>query len=534
MKNHEPVLTASAMRSADAFTIDDFGISGFTLMESAGRGTALRIDACCGPVDGQRINVYCGKGNNGGDGFVVARYLFDRGAILRVITVGDPDAMSGDAASQFRLLQKLNDRDPEDRLTLAHYEGTSPIPAADIHVDALLGTGLTSDLREPILSLVRSINGMAGMKVAVDVPTGLHTDLGRPLGDAFRAYFTFTMGARKTGHCLNEGKDLCGRVEVIDIGIPHFALHEPVETGRSGCAWLATDDAVRSWLPERSHDANKYSVGLALVIAGSAGMTGAPVMAATSAARAGAGYVVCACDERIESVLSVKLTEVTTIPLPASVAGLDPDGAMQAVGGRLDKAAAGLIGCGLGRAKDTQEFVRSFLSDVDLPMVVDADGLNALAGHTDLISRRADGRWILTPHMGEFRRLAGEELEETGLDADDRLGLAQHFARAWNCVLLLKGLPSIVASPHGTAWINATGNAGLAAAGTGDVLAGLCAGLLAQGMAPVHAAVAALHIGGAAADRFAEHRAARSMQAMDLADQVPYVMKQRFSDLKAH
>lgn len=534
MKLRDPVLTASAMRRADDFTIDDFGIPGFTLMESAGRGTALGIYACCGPVDGRRINVYCGKGNNGGDGFVIARYLFDRRAVVHVITVGDPDAISGDAASQYRLLQKLSDRDAEGRLTVAPYEDTSTIPAADVHVDALLGTGLTSDLREPILSLVRRINRMAGWKVAVDVPTGLHTDVGRPLGDAIRADVTFTMATRKTGHFLGEGKDLCGRLEVIDIGIPHFALREPVESGRSGCAWLAADDTVRSWLPERSHDANKYSVGLALVIAGSAGMTGAPVMAATSAARAGAGYVVCACDERIESVLSVKMTEVTTIALPATDAGLDPDGARQAIGGRLNKTAAGLIGCGLGRAKGTQEFVRSFLSDVDLPMVVDADGLNALAGHTDVIARCADGRWILTPHMGEFRRLAGAELEETGIDAADRIGLAQHFARAWDCVLLLKGLPSIVATPSGTAWINATGNAGLAAAGTGDVLAGLCAGLLAQGMAPEHAAVAALHIGGAAADRFAEHRAARSMQAMDLADQVPYVLKQRFSDLKAH
>lgn len=522
-----PVLTADAMRAADEFTIEEFGISGFTLMETAGRGAARLIEQECGGVAGRTVAVYCGKGNNGGDGFVTARCLYDRGATVHVLSLGHSGELSDDAEANFALLEKLAGRDRDRRLFIGHDPESLP-DNADVHVDALLGTGLTSELREPILSIVRQLNALKGLKVAVDIPTGLHTDLGRPLGDTFHADLTVTMGALKTGLCVNEGRAVSGRLEVVDIGIPAFALAVPVDAGQRGCARLTSDAAVRAWMPPRAHDAHKYSVGLALVVAGSAGMTGAPVMASSAAARVGAGYVVCACDYRIQSTLGLKMTEVTSVPLPASEAGIDPPAAMNAVRERLEKARGVLIGCGLGRDPATQEFVRRFLVSVEQPVVIDADGLNALAGHMEIIRKNAGGRWILTPHMGEFKRLAGSELERVGLDEDDHVALAQHFAAEWNCVLLLKGLPSVVASPDGRAWINATGNAALATAGTGDVLAGMCAGLLAQGVAPERAAVAAMHIGGAAADRYAAHLDGRSMQAMDLLAEIPSILRERF------
>ena len=535
MNDLRPVLSAEAMRAADAFTIDEFGIPGFTLMESAGRGTALLIERLMGSVNGNRVNIYCGKGNNGGDGYVIARYLFDKGARVHVISIGEPHDLRGDAKSNYGLLQKLHDFD--DRLSLTIFNGVENLSPADIHIDALLGTGLTSELRDPILGLVNWLNEQSGIKVAVDLPTGLHSDLGTPLGSAFHADWTFTMAALKTGHCVNHGKETCGRIEVVDIGIPRFALEGPVAEGKPTCAWLPTDEAVRSWLPRRSYDANKYSVGLAMVIAGSAGMTGAPVMASTAAARIGAGYVMCACDQRIQSTLGVKMTEITTVPLPAGQNGINPDGGMDALRTRLDKTKGALIGCGLGRDPDTRAFVRRFLAEVDLPVVVDADGLNALVDHTDLIKEHAHGRWILTPHMGEFRRLAGDDLHDvhagnTGgaaTNVPNTVALAQHFAAKWNCILVLKGLPSVVATPGGTAYINATGGPSLASAGTGDVLAGLCAGLVAQGMNPERAAVAALHIGGAAADAFSSRFDGRSLQATDIIDELPSVLKQRFS-----
>ncbi|MEX2400378.1 MAG: NAD(P)H-hydrate dehydratase [Rhodothermales bacterium] len=520
-----PVLTAAAMRAADAYTIDRFGIPGFTLMESAGRGAAYELLRRFGSA--ASFAIYCGKGNNGGDGFVIARYLCDAGADVHVIHLAGPGSMSTDADAHFELLERLGSTMPDSRLHIARLEDDAPLPDVDVHVDALLGTGLTSDLREPVRGLVARLNAASGQKVAVDIPTGLHADVGRPLGVAFRADETYTMGAAKPGLLLNDGPSYAGRVEVLEIGIPHFALLRAGEEHGSGCARLSSDDIVRGWMPERGGDAHKYSVGLALVVAGSRGMTGAPVMAASAAARVGAGYVVCGCDERIQDVLAGKLTEITTIPLPASDRGIGPDGGLEALSPRLEKAGALLVGCGLGRAPDTQEFVRRLLESARLPVVIDADGLNALSGQTDFITEHARGRWILTPHMGEFRRLAGRELDAVDIDPDDRVALAQHFARAWNCVLILKGLPSVTATPDGSAWINATGGPALASAGTGDVLAGLCVGLLAQGLSPEQAAISALHLGGAAADRYTRDRSARSLQAMDLLDSLPPVMKDR-------
>lgn len=522
----EPVLTAEAMREADRFTIEDFGISGRTLMEIAGRDAALSIEHRFG--SNARVAVYCGKGNNGGDGFVLARYLYQRGARLRVITLGGEAEMSGDAAANFRLLRKMEHHNDDGRLRIEPLGDLADLPPADVHVDALLGTGITSRLREPILGLVQRLNAQPGAKVAIDVPTGLHTDLGTVLGATFRADLTVTMGALKAGLCLNQGPGYAGDLQVVDIGIPPHRLAEPSVSGSRGCALRSTDRTIAALLPQRASDAHKYSVGFALTVAGSAGMTGAPVMASSAAARSGAGYVSCACDERIQQLLGIKMTEITTIALPANDDGIDPDGAMKALSPRLEKADAALIGCGLGKAESTAAFIRRFLSEVDVPLTIDADGINALAGHTDLLRRRAQGRWILTPHMGEFMRLAGDALEDENIDAADRIAVAQRFAGEWNCVLVLKGMPSVVAAPDGRAWIPATGNTGLASAGTGDVLAGVCTGLLSQGLAPEHAAIAALHVTGAAADRYAAHRDARTLQATDLLKELPFVLKERF------
>ena len=520
-----PALTAEAMRAADHFTIETFGIPGYTLMETAGRGAAECIDAHFGSVRGQTIVVLCGKGNNGGDGFVAARVLYGWGARVHVILLAEEDAISVDAAHNLGLLRRLAEHDEEGRLRLtrlADLDGLDAFRHADVYVDALLGTGITSDLRAPVRDLVVWLNAREAPVVALDVPTGLHTDTGAVLGEAVTAALTVTMGALKTGLLVGEGPVRAGRVEVVDIGIPDFVIGRVRKA--PGCALVPTDAAVRRWLPGRAHDAHKYSVGLALLAAGAPGFTGAPVMASQAAARAGSGFVVCACPEPIRPTLAAKLTEVTTVGLPVDETGaILVDEALDAMAERMSKARALLVGPGLGRAPGTQAFVRALLRHTDLPVVLDADGLVALAGHTELLAERARGRWILTPHAGEFKRLAGADVDLT-----DRVRTAQRFAEQWDVVLLLKGMPSVVAAPDGTAYVNATGNPALATAGTGDVLAGLTVGLLAQGLAPAEAAVAALHLGGAAADRYADHFDPRAMVATDLIDQLPHVLHERF------
>lgn len=519
-----PVLTAAAMREADRITIADVGIPSFALMESAARAAAARLLSRYDPVAGKRFTCLCGRGNNGGDGFVVARVLHAHGAHVRVVSLSTPEAMTEDAAHNWKLLEAIAPHD--DRLTLHRFESLTQLGAfrtPDVYVDALLGTGLTSELREPIRSIVDWLNDQPQPTVALDTPTGLHTDTGSVLGAAVRADNTITMAALKTGLLLGDGPAHTGDVEVVEIGIPRFVI-DRVLGAFDGCARLTSDAVVRSWLPTRTHDAHKYNVGLALVVGGSQGMAGAPVMAALAATRSGAGYVQCAAPKALLPTLANKLTTITALPLPGTNAGgIDPEASMEALRDRLAKARALLVGPGLGTHPQTHAFVRTLLQQTDVPVVIDADGLNALAQAPGFLEAHAQGRWILTPHAGEFKRLAGDDV-----DLSDRIRTAQAFARKWNSVLLLKGLPSVVAAPDGTAYLCATGNPALATAGTGDVLAGTCAGLQAQGLAPLRAAAAARHIGGAAADRYAQHAHPHAMTATDLIEQLPLVLHERF------
>ncbi|MDQ7040000.1 MAG: NAD(P)H-hydrate dehydratase [Rhodothermus sp.] len=520
----EPVLTARAMREADRQTIEALGLPGRVLMETAGRGAAEVAVRMLGTVAGRTVVCLCGRGNNGGDGFVLARVLHARGAHVHVVTMADVSAMSDDAAANYRLLEQLAVHDSSGRLHL--HRLTSPaeldnLPPAALYVDALLGTGLSSPLRSPIRELVLWLNARPAPVLAMDIPTGLDSDTGQVLGTAVMATRTATMGALKVGLLLGEGPRLCGLIDVIDIGIPRHVLEQVAS--QPGCAWRATDALVRQWLPRRAHDAHKYSAGLALVVAGSRTFTGAPVMAAMAAARIGAGYVLCACPSDVRPILATKLTEVALLDLPETEhGGIDQVAALETLQGWLDRARALLVGPGLGRHPDTQRFTRALLEQTTLPTIIDADGLNALAGCSELIRQHAQGRWILTPHTGEFRRLAGD------VDLTRRIEVVQQYARTWNCVLLLKGMPSVVGWPDGTAWINATGNPALATAGTGDVLAGLCVGLMAQGLPPTQAAVCALHVGGAAADRYASHYGTASMMALDLLAHLPVILRERF------
>ena len=510
-----PLLTADAMRSADAYTIDTFGIPGATLMESAGRGAARTIQERYMPMDGPVV-VLCGPGNNGGDGLVVARQLIEAGTSVHVVLMRDD--LSDDAAHNRMLLDRLQPH-TDGRLSMHVFSSIDALDAiasaAALYVDALLGTGLSSPLRDPIRSVVGWLNDQHAPAVALDIPTGLHSDTGQLLGDAVRADCTVTMGAEKVGMRLGEGPTYTGACAVLEIGIPGFALRKAA--ARLGCAFRTTDAAVRTWWPTRNRTAHKYSAGMALVVGGAPQYTGAPVMAAQAAAHSGPGYVMCACPESIQSAVSQQMTVIPTHALPsASAGGLASDRMMEALAPVLPKADALLIGPGLGRSDETQRAVRTLLSETDHPTVIDADGLNALAGvMDDLAPAHANGNWLLTPHEGEVQRLTDE------VDLNDPVRTAQTLAERWNSIILLKGRPSVVAAPDGTAYVGSTGNEALATAGSGDVLAGQCVGLMAQGVPVAEAAAAALHIGGHAADRYAARYDPRMLTAPDLIDELP-------------
>jgi NAD(P)H-hydrate epimerase len=511
-------LTAAAMREADRRTIEDLGIPGHTLMESAARGAVAAIEAHSGGVAGLRVAILCGRGNNGGDGLAMARVLHARGAEVDVFLFAPADALAGDAALNHRVLEAVARAEP-DRLRVHGHEELPEARAFDLAVDALLGTGQASPPRPPIDAGVAWLNARRALVVSVDLPTGLHADTGAVLGEAVRAGLTVTMGAPKTGLLLGAGRSHAGTVVPVEIGIPAHVIREVAQG--EGCARITTDAWVGSLLRGVERGGTKFSSGPTLVAGGSLRYAGAPVMAATAAARAGSGYVVCAAPEAARETIASHLVEIPFVGLPSDPEGFaDGEPAASALDEAWPRVRAVLVGPGIGRTDGARRFVRAVLASRDGTVVVDADGLNAI--DADFVAAHSGGRWILTPHEAEFERLGGA--------VDDRSPVvrAAEAARAWGTVVVLKGLPSVVAAPDGRVAIAGTGNPSLATAGTGDVLAGLCAGLAARGLEPFEAAVAGLHLGGAAADRFAARSGRSSMMATDLIRQIGPVLHERF------
>ena len=515
-----PALSGEAMREADRFTIETLGIPGFTLMESAGRASAEWIQRKYGPVAGKNIACLCGKGNNGGDGFVVARQLASMGAQMHLFLMAGEEALSNDAVSNYHILQALVDQDPEIIVQIHEIEHTDSFPDKffDLLIDGLLGTGVTRSLSTRYAAAVAWINKNKAPVVSLDLPSGLHANTGEILGEVVRANLTISMGALKSGLLLGEGPVCAGEIEVVEIGIPAIAVSKAATA--YNCAHVVTHEAVKSWLPNRKHDAHKYGVGMSLVVAGSPGLSGAATLAATAAARSGAGAVICATHTNVQPVLAAKMTEIMSLALPASANGIDTTAATSVLKKPLNKASSLLIGCGMGDQPDTQQFIRSLVELSNVPTVIDADGLNAFIGHTALFAKHTNNNLILTPHIGEFKRLAGDSV-----DLSDKISIARRYAVQWRCVLILKGAPTIVADKTGNVYINPTVNPALATAGSGDVLAGLCAGFLAQGLSPIKAALAALFLGGTAADRYTAHHHPATMLASDIIDQFKHVMQ---------
>ncbi len=510
----KPVLTAAQMREADRYTIDELGISGITLMETAGRATTREISTYFGPPHDLSVCCLCGKGNNAGDALVIARLLADAGAEVLVQLTEGADNLSPDAKTNLAILQSFCEVDPLasiEIITGFDFEDRG----FDIIVDGLLGTGLSSPVRDPLVGLIKGVNDSGIPVLAVDIPTGLNSDTGEVMGGCIFADLTITMGALKQGMLVNDGPDYCGEIVVVEIGIPGFVL-EGQHSSDPTRTWLLDRHDIADLIPRRPRRSHKYSAGMVLAVAGSPGLTGAPALASMAAARVGAGAVVCACPESVQSILATKLDEVMTLALPSSDGRIDSAEALKRLEGRLNQASAVLVGCGLGRETSTGNFVRSVLTSTDLPAIVDADGLYAL--DSDFLKRHGNPGWILTPHLGEFRRLVGDAEFPSAVDA------ARTCAREWGTTIILKGSPSVVGTPNGSVFVSPVGNQALASAGTGDVLAGMCAGLMAQGVQPPDAALAALFVGGVAVERFTDDYHRESMIAGDIIDLLPDVL----------
>ena len=462
----EPLPDAELMRATDRWAIEEQGIPGLELMERAGEGLA-RVVAHAVPAG--PIAVVCGKGNNGGDGLVAARLLRRAGRDVDVLAVWDPAELRGDAAAQLRTLPGP----PPEPYAAERLAGAEGI------IDALLGTGSGGAPREPAAHVIGDILAASGRVIAADVPSGVDASTGEVPGAAVRATVTATFHQAKPGLWIAPGKEHAGRVEVIDIGIP------PGAPGEAAVGLIRPD--VLDDVPRRGASSTKFSSGVVLVLGGSRGLTGAPAMAALAAMRAGAGYVQVAAPANLEPSLALKLLEAMVVPLPEEEGALGP-GAAEAVLQAVGRADAVVLGPGLGRAAGTQELVRGLVVRIDLPLVIDADGLNALAGRLELLRERT---WptILTPHAGELGRLLEVDSAEIGRA---RLHHARAAAERAGAHIVLKGDDTLVAAPAGHVAVSPGGAPALATAGTGDVLSGLTAAMLAKGLAAGHAACAAV------------------------------------------
>jgi ADP-dependent NAD(P)H-hydrate dehydratase / NAD(P)H-hydrate epimerase len=463
----EPLPDAEAMRATDRWAIETKGIPSLELMERAGEGLTQVVAE---HVPAGRIAVVCGKGNNGGDGLVAARLLRQAGRDVEVLLPWEAQWLSEDAAAM-----------------LARLPGDAPLPydAARLEqahglVDALLGTGSAGAPKDPVASVIEDVNGARAKVVAADIPSGVDASTGEVAGIAVRAVATATFHRAKPGLWIAPGKAFAGTVAVIDIGIPAGA---PAEAD----AGLISAGVLRE-MPRRGAESTKFSSGNVVVAGGSRGLTGAPSMSALAAMRAGAGYVTVAAPASLELAFSVRLLEAMLAGLPEEDGALSPE-ALQAALKAIERADAVVLGPGLGRAEGTQELARELIQRIDVPLVIDADGLNALAGRLDELRHR---RWptILTPHAGELGRLLEVDSSEV---ARARLHHARAAAARSKALVVLKGDDTLVAAPSGRVAISRGSAPALATAGTGDVLAGVTGAMLAKGLAPAHAACAAVY-----------------------------------------
>ncbi|MBZ0272556.1 NAD(P)H-hydrate dehydratase, partial [bacterium] len=508
-------------RELDRMAIEGCNIPGLILMENAGAGCAgIVMDRLEAAAD-LGVCVVAGTGQNGGDGFVVARHLWNNGFDVEVYIIGSGDKIGGDAAINRDIVHGIGITVSEVTSREDFEILEQDLDHAGLIVDALFGTGLAREVKGIHRDVIEAMNRSSAPKVSVDIPSGLDADTGHPLGAAVFATVTATFGFAKIGHFTHPGFLHCGEVYVVDISLPPF-----LDEDMSVAAWLAEPADFKSVFLPREPDAHKGNFGHALVVGGAPGLTGAAAMSALAALRAGAGLVTLAVPEPLSLAMEAKTLEVMTHALPgAGNGGLAAKSAGPII--ELLKSRAVLaIGPGMGTGTEQEKLIAELLPRVAVPVVVDADGLNNLAGQTELLER-CQSEIVLTPHPGEMARLTGKSVGDV---MADRVGVAREFAQKRQAWVVLKGARTVIAAPDGRVWINTTGNPGLAKAGSGDVLTGVITGFLSRGVPVAEAVVGGVFLHGYAADLARDRLEESALVASDLLDEFPNALK-RAADL---
>lgn len=510
------IATPAQMGKIDSVSINRFGIPGIVLMENAALKVVEEIKQTLETIGGKTVYIFAGKGNNGGDAFAVARHLYNKGARVKVFVTADKSDIKGDAEINLKILENMKVQVEELTREQQLKKAKNELADASLVIDGIFGTGLKGNVRGIAGSVIDMVNASGKTVIAIDIPSGVSGETGQVLGKCIRADKTVTFALPKIGLIVHPGCEFSGELVTADIGIPAEAIDEmDIKTH------LIDMEYVMSVLPARKVQSNKGDYGKVLVITGSPGMTGAGILAGSAALRTGAGLVYMGVPSSLANVYDACLTEAVTIPLEDNGSGcLSDDSIKQAVGQLRGKTVAA-IGPGLSVNEGIVKLLGEIISNSDIPLVLDADALNAISRDVQLLAGlKAEA--VLTPHPGEMSRLTGMSIEEI---QNDRIGAAREFSCKWNVIVVLKGSRTVVAMPDGTVYINPTGNSGMATGGSGDVLTGIISGLISQGLKPSDAAIAGVYIHGQAGDRAAEEKGEYGMIAGDILSMLPGVMK---------
>lgn len=508
------VVLNDEMRLIDRTSIEKYGIPGVVLMENAGISVVNEI------VDNfnfdSKFTIVCGRGNNGGDGFVVARHLHDKGYGVNVFILGDKEVIKGDALINYKIITNLGISIKEIKNEDDLVKLKESIISHSIVIDGLFGTGLSKEVQGIPEKVINIINKYSKYTISIDIPSGIGGNDGKVFGTPIKANKTITFCLPKCGNLVYPGAEYNGKLVIRDIGIPNEVIKN-VELKHN----LIDIEIVRKGLPSRKKDTHKGTYGKANVIAGSAGMTGAAILTCKSALRTGTGLLRLYVGESINHIVKTGVPEAITVPLQEMRKGVIGIHHIEKIINDAKEANVLTIGPGCGSTSELAEIIKQVLAKVEIPIIIDADGLNVLSRDKEWFLEKKS-KIVITPHIGEMARLTNIPIEEI---RHDLIKVAKDFATKWGVVVVLKGASTIVASPEGEIYINVKGNPGMATAGSGDVLTGIITGLIAQGLEPLKAAITAVYLHGLTGDKVAYDKGEYGLLAGDLVESLPYTIK---------
>ncbi len=510
------IATSEEMKKCDNYAIETLGIPGILLMENAANGVVSSMLLKYGGVVGKNVFVFCGSGNNGGDGLAVARKLFSMGGNIYIFLLSEPEKLRGDAKFNYEVALKIQktkgESDVFEIIQLKDVNELKNYPRPNLIIDAIFGTGFKGRVQGLFYDVINWINQQKIFTISIDIPSGLDADTGDIVDIAVRADVTATMGLIKTGLVLNFGKILPGKVYVVDLSVPSFVYKKfGIKT------FYVEQSDVKKRMPYRPFNAHKYSCGKIFALVGSPGLTGAATMSTLSAMKVGAGAVIAGVPESLAPILESKLTEVMKLPLPETNEHTIGWNALDLIEEHIDWADVLIIGPGLSKNYETKQVILNVLKKLNKKAVIDADGLNVLVGNLNIL-KTLNTEIVLTPHHGEFSRLTDLPLDKI---RKHKIDVARDFATEYKVVLVLKGDTTVIATPEGEVYVNPTGNPGMATAGSGDVLTGMIAGFIAQGLSAVDASICAVYLHGLAGDLARDKIGELPMMAMDILNMIP-------------